>query len=253
MTRTLLASLLLSSSLLGACGDDGGPAEYDARFSGADDQHVVRAIIAGAGVDTFVIVLSAGAYAAMAEDPEGAASCPSIEVDGDRVIARGGCTMDDGGRVDGTMTLENVAPLFSGETFAKDPSQPAIVTMDGYRVTDAEGDAWSLDGTLRAEGDERLTLELESEIDGILARISATYVEADDGGTTVEAGAWVDVDGVGAAELSGTWTLDEPPTGSLTLRGAETLVVDFARATDDCVRFAVDGDDREICGLDGGE
>jgi hypothetical protein len=70
-------------------------------------------------------------------------------------------------------------------------------------------------------------------------------------------GSAIEVDGLGGAAVSGSWSFESqdeqgntiPATGTITLRGAETLVFDLANDVDGCIPYSIDGADRgSLCG-----
>jgi hypothetical protein len=249
MNRTLFASLLASTSLFtfAACGGDGGsstPSEYDADFKNAEDNNLARAILAGLGVDSMLAVATVTGYAAFGDAPTGV-SCPSFARNGDEVTVTGGCTMDDGTKLEGSLVFSNVKPIFGGGDF--DPSKPSTMSFDGFEIQD-EGGTFTYDGTITIEPSGKQIVDLTASFDGITAHSKLERTCTAEGACTTAAGAWIDVDGVGAAGVEGTWTLaGQTHAGSMTLRGAQVLDVDLGAATsnDDCIPYAIDGVDQE--------
>lgn len=245
--KSTLAALLASTSLLAACGGD---PDYDAKFSTADDQHLMRSIQVGLGTDGFMALFIGAAYQSLA-DAEDPPACPGVETDGDAIVIVGGCTADDGSRFEGEMRLENVPPLFS-DGAGYDESKPSVIRFDAFRIESADGD-WYFDGSVRLENDqEKMVIDLETELLGIAAHADMTLACA---GTCIpEDGASAFVDGVGLAEVSGEWNLDgENAEGNLTLSGEEVLEIDLRDETNGCITFTIDGEPRELCGEDAGQ
>jgi len=246
MKQHLLASLAATSTLLtfGACGGSDErephpdpPSTFDATFSTADEAHVARAITAAIGVDGVLAQLTVAGYAAFPSDDP--AACPHFARSGDETTVTGGCTMDDGSRVEGTIVFENVQPIFG--TGSYDPSKPTVIRFDDYSTTD-EGGTYAYDGTLRIEPSGAQMLDLVTTLGDLTAYVHTTLTCVDQGECTASDDSWIDVDGIGAATLSGTWHFDvAAPSGSVILTGAEELVVDLDNATEQCIPYSIDG------------
>lgn len=240
MKHLLLASsLLLPTTLLAACGDDGGaePA-YDARFASADEATRARAIGAAGGFDYAIAYLVGSSFAGAAA-PE---ACPGVEVSGDTTTVTGGCTNDDGTRYEGRIVLENVAGFFSDGTDI-DPTRSQLLDFEGFSIVDADGE-WELDGSieLRPAAEQRVITDLYLAFDGegVHSHLELAFEES--GMSTLAAGSWIEVDGLGGARASGTFNMSEDaPEGALTLAGADTLVADFGAASNSCVPLTIDG------------
>lgn len=241
-----LASLAaLPLSLLVACDD---PDRKTATFSTADDAHLRRAvevIRAGDAGQLFIPAL----FLAGEHDPT---ACPSITTVGNVTTITGGCTDDDGDRFEGRIVATNFQGAFT-ELPSYDPTQPTVAVAEGFTAT-TDTQTVSLDGRVSsaprgATPEEGMRLEalIDATIDGLHAHTDATYdCDATDL-CTLAGGSWVDIDGVGAAELSGTYRYDEPRTGAITATGAETLVIDVVASTD-CIAFTIDGGAvRQLC------
>lgn len=242
--KSTIAALLASTSLLAACGDD---PDYDATFSGADDAHLMRAVQVGLGTDGFLAMFLGAAYGSLA-DAEDPPACPSVEIDGDATVIVGGCTLDDGTRIDGELRLENVPPLFI-EDPSYDESKPTVLTFDAFSTTEPSGEVWYFDGTVRLENDsEKIVLDLETELSGIAAHADMTLIC--EGSCAPADGASIFVDGIGLAEVSGEWTLEgETSSGTLTLSGKEVFEIDLAQPSNECISYSIDGEIAgEICG-----
>jgi len=133
-----------------------------------------------------------------------------------------------------------------------DPTRATVITFAGYSSEDGDG-VWTFDGTLRREPGNRLDLELTAGLDvgeahsDLRIDCESAIMEC-----TALDGSRIDVTGLGAAEVSGTWKLDQQdPRGSLILAGADVLELDFERATENCIPYSIDGEDAgEICDLE---
>ncbi len=236
LSAFLASSLLLSTSFLAGCGaDDPADPELDAVFSSADQLHRERAIGAALGFDFGMAYFIGGAYAGQ-DVPDG---CPVVVTDGDRTTVTGGCDSDSG-RVDGRIVLDNVPALFTDDE--PDPSRPQLLTFDAYVADDDDG-RWAIDGTIRFDpAAGTLATDLGVELDGPAATTSLRMTGEDGEPWTAGDGSWIDVDGIGAAAVSGTWSLDsDAPSGRMTLTGAEVLVLDLEAAVDGCIPYTIDG------------
>jgi hypothetical protein len=238
MNTRLLSSLLASSSLLtfAACGGGGGGGnvnpEYDANFSAASE------IMAALGFDAMIAELTVSGYAAFPEDAE--SSCPTITKNGDETTVTGGCTMDDGTSVEGTIVFSNVPALFGGDY---DPTKPTSMRFERYAMSSLPGpdeDTYYYDGTLVRDPDGKHTINLTAIIGGIEAQ---TELELDcDELCTATEGSWVRVRDLGTAGIEGSWSLSaQSPSGNLILDGAQMLVADFTDATQQCIPYSIDG------------
>jgi hypothetical protein len=248
MQHKLLASLLASSSLLSfaACGGDDGNVtpEYDADFASADDAHLMRALGAGIGMDAKLAHFTVAGYASFPIDDDTGLSCPTFARSGDQVTVTGGCTMDDGTRIEGRIIYSNVAPIFPSNDY--DPSKPTSITFEDYSMEDDDG-LFAYDGTLRIEPSGATSANLTVTMLDITVR-SKLEVTCADGECTVDDDSWIDVDDLGGARVEGTWPFDATMWGgAVTLRGAQVLEMDTADATGDCLPYSLDGVEKMIC------
>ncbi|MCA9677210.1 MAG: hypothetical protein H6709_06165 [Kofleriaceae bacterium] len=237
-----LSSFLASSSLLlataaapAACGGGDSPPAFDAHFKTASQEQIARAVSAGAGYDYGLAFFLGAAYSGI-ENPTG---CPAVTVSGSVTTVTGGCDTDDG-HIDGTIVLDNVPGLFGGDA---NPTRAQSLTFEGWRMTSPDEDDVAIDGTIVVEAGHA-TVDLTVDLGGMVADSSFEMVcSTGDGGPCGPAdGGWIDVDGLGGAAVSGAWTLGDPPSGKLTLTGADTFVLDFDNAgSDGCVPYAIDG------------
>jgi hypothetical protein len=250
MQHKLLASLLASSSLLSfaACGGGGGSVtpEYDANFSSADENHRGRAIMAALGFDAMIAELTVSGYAAFPEDSE--ASCPTIAKNGDETTVTGGCTMDDGTSVEGTIVFSNVPALFGG---GYDPAKPTSIRFQRYAMSSLPGpdeETYYYDGTIVREPSGKSTIDLTAIIGGIEAQ-TELELQCDDDLCTAAEGSWVRVRDLGTAGIEGSWSLDaQSPSGNLILEGKQMLDVDFASSTQQCLAYSIDGAEQpDLC------
>lgn len=241
-SRPLFLAAIVSTSLFAAaCSDDD---EATATFSTLDAAHLDRALDLTAGTDLASLYVT-GLFVSGANDPT---ACPAFVTAGNVTTVTGGCTNDDGARLEGRIVITNMPALF-GENPSYDPTQPSVV--EAFDWTASGGDSsGGIDGkvTLTAsESGSVLAGEAEATVDGIAAH-SAYTMTCDETDLCTLSNAWFDADGVGRANLSGTFRFDEPATGAITAAGAETLVLDVAAGTADCRTFRIgDAAPREVC------
>lgn len=235
--------LLLSSSLLAvaACGNG---TDLDARFTGVDSLKVQRAFEAATGGDEGDAIAVGLGYAALPASN----ACPAIVHDGNVTTVTTDCITAEGTSLSGSIRIEN-APLAGF-----DPSQPTLLTFDGY-VDRALGYDKRYQGDISFTRTE-MTADFELAIGNLIAHSVIDY----DGGTKgihANAGSNVWVDGVGGADVSGTWKLPSivdghlvAGTGQLTMTGAQTMIVDISQKENGgCYPATVDGEGYAICGF----
>lgn len=185
----------------------------------ADQRYTMVELALGDLEDTVVLI------SLFAEPSTG---CPRISVTDTSVSIQGGCTDEEGDQWTGSLRM-------NGST--------ASVTfdLDGFGVVSTEG-AFSMDGSVRLSETE-LSSELEVSSDGEVHRIEAERTQLASGGRDDEG--TVERVGSGYAELDGQWNLDDREdfaTGSLELRGVDTLKIDFSqRDARGCAATTLDG------------
>lgn len=222
---------LLSTSLFlvatAACASDDTPA-LDATFADASDALLLRAQTAGVASDGVIAAFSTSGYAGV-DSPAG---CPRVITDGDTTTVTGGCTTEGGATISGRAILTNV-PSFDEEA----PSEgPSTFEFEGFRTSDI----FAFDGTVTF-ADDTVVIDLIATIDGIEATSSLRLTSAGKGNVTADDGSWIEVTGLGAAAVSGVWGFGDPPTGTMTLDGADRITFDFDAATSECIPYSIDG------------
>ena len=238
--RPTLIAALSASLLVAACSDETD--RTTAKFSTADAAHLERAlgVIGANDVGSLLIV---GMFVAGSDEP----GCPSITTTGNVTTVAGGCNAEDGTRLEGQIVVTNVQGIFTSNP-SYDPSKPSTVEAKDWTAIDVGAPAQSITGKVTmtntggvADNGGTLTGTVDADVDGIFAHSDITYTCDATDHCTHGGGSWVDIDGVGMAELSGTWGFDEPRSGAITATGAETLVLDMAASTDDCRVFRIGG------------
>lgn len=242
MTRTsarLFLTAALSTSLFAAaCGGDD---HSTAKFTGADAAHLDRALAAAAGSDLGSVYV-VGAFVAGTTQP----GCPAFAyADNVTTVTGGGCVNEDGVKLEGKFVITNMQGFFS-PTPAYDPTKPSIVEAQDWKATAPDGTYDAIDGkvTMNLTGGQVdnggvISGAVEARVDGIDTHTDAGWsCDATDLCTYAE-DSWIDVDGIGAATLSGQFRFDDPRTGSIVATGAETLTIDVAASTDECRAYRI--------------
>lgn len=240
MNRLLLSSAS-AALLLAACGES----HDDARFSTADSAHLDRAldvIEAGdAGQLLLIGVFTSG---------ENRTGCPTITSAGPVTTITTDCVNDAGNLVRGRIVVTNM-PSAIDENPAYDPLKPSSVEAFDLSVTE-DDQVQRLDGKVTIgvrDADYIGTLEarVDATVDGLTAHTDVTYGCDETDLCTFGDDSWFDVDGIGAATLSGTFRFDDPRYGSIVATGIETLVLDVAASGDGCRAVTIDGQSRSTC------
>jgi hypothetical protein len=240
MTRTLaprffLTAALSTSLFAAACGGDD---HSTAKFTGADAAHLDRALSAIAGGDLGSVVL-VGAFVAGTTQP----GCPAFAYANNvTTVSGGGCVNEDGVKLEGKFVITNMQGLFQ-EVPEYDPTKPSVVEAQDWKATAPDGTYDSIDGkvtmTPAAGAGGAITGAVEARIDGIDTHTDAGWsCDATDLCSYAE-DSWIDVDGIGAATLSGQFRFDDPRTGAITATGAEILTLDVAASTDECRAYRI--------------
>ncbi|MEZ4364762.1 MAG: hypothetical protein R2939_00575 [Kofleriaceae bacterium] len=236
LARATLASLSLLTSLA-ACTDDAPPPPTgDATLAEATPAQLRRIVTGGLGLDGITATFLVGSYV----DQVGVA-CPAVTTAGDTLTVTGGCTTDDGVRIDGAVVGRNVPALFA----PPDPSVVTEVTLDGFELDDPAQGRMRFDGSMSWRADDYYAYDLRTVIGGLEAELTARY-EVDDTSMAPVGDAQVTVPGVGTAAIAGRWnrTLDG---GTFELLGADVLTIDLGAAREDCTPYAIDGVAGELC------
>lgn len=240
-TRSTLLAALSTSLVLGACTDETD--RTTAKFSTADAAHLERALDV-VGANDLAQLYLVGAFIAGTNQP----GCPSFVTTGNVTTVTGGCTTDDGARLEGRFIATNMQGIFTTNP-SYDPSKPSSVEAEAWTVTDPSAPGpESIDGKVTVTNvggvaGNGAALEGAADVDlgGIAAHSELSFSCDATDLCTHGKDSWVDIDGVGAATLAGTWRFDEPRTGTVTATGAETLVLDIGASTDECRMYRIDG------------
>ncbi len=235
MTHSFMTLMLAALAACSSSSKDTQPAQ----FKSADDAHLERALLTASGTDYEAALL----FSALLSIPP--STCPAIAQQGAQTTLTGGCTTNAGSAVGGTATLENLGAN-------SDSTQPATADFANFTLSTSGNIAF--DGTISlapAAPPTVVTTDLDMTFGGIaghsalIVQIPAAADGSSTGGSlTAVAGSTVEIDGLGSAEVSGTWTIGEnggPSSGSLTLTGADTLVFNIAQGdSNDCYTYTID-------------
>lgn len=235
ITRLSYSFLTAALLNLAACGGDAEPA----KFSTATDLQKQRAVSAGSATDSGLGLIIGMAFTGLPDD----SVCPKISRSGSTATITGGCTTESGDKFEGSMTTENVPGLFGGPE--NDPSKPSVVTYDGFKIDDTsdENDDAEINGKVTLNTDGSLSSDLSLMMGGVMVHTSATFRHNETTGMiTADEGAAIEIDGLGAADIKGSWKHDsDAPAGALELHGADVLKADFGATANGCVPLTVDG------------
>lgn len=231
LTYSTLTAALLH---LAACGGDSAD---PASFAKASDLQKQRAIAAAGPTDAALGLVYGSILAGLPADE----TCPKISHSGDTFTVTTNCTTESGDKLSGTLTGKNL-PSFFGED-EHDPSKPSIVTFENFSIDDTSDDNEdvTLDGKVTLNSDTSLTADFSATLGGIKVYSDATWNRTAERTTAAE-GSYVEVDGLGSADIKGSWNLDsDAPAGVLELHGSDVLKADFGATASGCVPLTVDG------------
>jgi hypothetical protein len=204
----------LSFILVAACS---GSSQQEAVFAGRSDAQIERAAAAVTGGDVTAATFLAVLY------ENGSGACPSVTRDAQNVAhVQGGCTTSDGKQLAGSVAIDNIPNLT--DTGA-DPTKPGRLDFAQLSITNA-GHTMSFDGSIDIDpagtsSPGGLTAALDFGLDGVVSHDDFTY--HCDTQCTYDAGSTIDVDGIGEATVTGTFTLTSPQQVMIQLRGADEL------------------------------
>lgn len=228
LTSLSLSSSLLSIAALAGCSG----IDHDARFADGSLAQLERAYAAASGDELRSAVQTALNFAGAS----GPLACPQVATVGQDTTITGGCTTEVGERMEGSIKVHNMP-----ETPAYDPSQPSLFTFD-FRTT-RPGKATELDGHIEL-AKTSLSGDLRFDDGGIVSTSRLELTCKVDGPCTASPGSEIEISDLGGAGVEGTWHTGDQPSGRVTVRGADVLVIDVgARDADGCVPYAI-GDKR---------
>jgi len=227
-----LTCLWLSSSLLAAAALGGCAEPRDPRFADASLAQLERTFEAASGVELGATLLM-GISVSGQDSPD---SCPKIVTTGPDTTATGGCTIEDGVRMEGSIRVHNL-PGVAGPAY--DPSQPGSVEID-VRFTHPQGEDVVLDGRVELDG-ARISGDLTVDAEGITSTSRLALTCKDQSPCTPAADSEIEISGLGRAGVEGMWRLG-PPSGRVTARGTDVIVFDIdGRDGEGCVPYTING------------
>jgi hypothetical protein len=223
ITSILLSSSLLSVVALAGCAESGASSE-ETSFADATPAQLERVYSASAGHD-LGSALILGAVFSGENDTGG---CPAIVTQGQDTTVTGGCTMEDGGRVDGSIAIHNLNGF--EENPAYDPAEPGFVKLD-FHVTTSQGERIDLDGRVDFNGRVELDgVRVQGDLTigaGGVGSTSRLTLSCVDGTCTILPGSEIELSDLGGGSVEGTWGTGAS-SGRVTVRGADVLVIDIA-------------------------
>lgn len=207
-----------------------------ARFAGASQEQKVRAIFTAGGWETsempFQVELD------LFDDGSG---CPQKTPAADTTTVTTDCTRADGTQLSGMIVYKNWTE--------DDPTGPVEARYTDFRMVSGADDILALNGTVTFPTEDTMIASLTELSEGLETTTEATWRLGTDGKLTADAGSTVELTGLGIAEIAGSWSLDlDLPAGTLSLQGADLLVVDFDHPVNGCAPMTVDGNPAgEVC------
>jgi hypothetical protein len=233
MTKRFIASLsfsLLSVAALAGCPSSN---DHDARFADATDQQLQRSLSSASGTD-LVMGLFIGSILSGGNSEPGV--CPSIVTSGDTTTVTGGCTTEDGDVWDGTIVVvANEAEL--------------SVDYDLHIAVAVGDDEVDLRGSIVADNEAQTIVgDFTIDAEGIYSTSRVSLGCETDGPCTASPDSEIEIENLGGAGVSGSWSLGDVPSGSVTLEGADKIVFDMStRDANGCVSFTLGDETGTVC------
>lgn len=186
-----LASLCLSPSLLLASALAGCAEAPQARFADASPAQLERALRAASGHDLVSALVLGIALSGKHQPTE----CPAIVTAGQDTTVTGGCTRENGTRLEGTIAIHNLPSWEDDSEY--DPSKPGSVELD-FRIVFPQHDEIVLDGRveLLEEPEQRISGALTLDTEGI-ASTSRLDFGCEDGACDMAPGAEIEISELG--------------------------------------------------------
>jgi hypothetical protein len=228
--KTLLASSSLLALSLAACG---GSSSSDGVAKGADKEHVTRAF-AAAAFDGQLATILAVTYT-LGDD---SVACPKISNSGSTVTVQGGCTMDDGSAVKGSITINGLVQF-------GDATKPLTIEYDHFSLGEGK-QGLAIDGSITASKDD-FSFDGTVSLIGIASTDHIGYTQDANHSLTFSDDSFIDVDGMGQFDASGTFNFGDSEnnvkaSGKITLAGQDTLSIDLSKANEQgCFAYEIDG------------
>jgi hypothetical protein len=233
--------LLVAAAALAGCSVPQVPL---ARFADATPMQLERAYSASSGEDLFTFFFLGTLWSGRNDT-----SCPSIVTMGQDTTVSGGCTAEDGSRVEGSIALHNVPG--SDDNPAYDPSQPSTIDF-AIRGTSPENEYVAYNGRIERDP-SGISGDLTIDAAGILSISHLTLVCDVDGTCTASPSSEILISELGGASVEGTWSVSGPQRGRVIVRGADVLTFDVSgRDEDGCTPYTIGDKSGTVCvlGLD---
>jgi hypothetical protein len=208
---------------------DPGSGKLQASFANATPAQLMRVYAASSGSDLEAAIL----FGASLSGSNDTSSCPTIVTTGQDTIVTGGCSTKAGDRVEGSISVHST------------PSQ--LSTVFDYRVTTSKHENLSIVG--HAEIDMSIISgDLKIEANGMSSSSHLTLACTDDGACAASPDSGIELSDLGNAGVEGKWSLGTPPSGQVTVRGADVITFDVAnRDKNLCVPYTVAGKNGSVC------
>ncbi len=213
-THLCLSAVLVAAAALAGCN------QPQARFADATPTQVARGYTASSGADLISVSFIGTTFSGQ----NAPTSCPTVMTAGQDTTVSGGCTTEDGARLDGSIVLHNVPGVEDNPAY--NPSQPSSIELD-FQVTTPGHEHIALEGRVEA-GMSGISGDLTIEAQGITTTSRLTLVCDVHGTCTASPDSEIEISGLGGAGVEGTWSLADQPSGRITVRGADVLVFDLS-------------------------
>jgi len=236
-----LAARCLSTSVLSVAALAGCSGPGRASFADATPAQLARAYTAATGLDLMSTLIMGLGFA-----EQGARTgCPSLASSGGAITVTGGCTAGDGTRFDGSIAIRGLHPPDPEE---EEPG-PISVELE-LQIAPPRRPRIALDGRVEldlASGAPRIAGDLIIDDEGIESTSRLTLACNADHACTASPDSEIAISSLGGASVEGTWSLGEPPSGRVTVRGDDALVLDMARLSLQCAPYEVGGKSGTVC------
>ncbi len=247
-TFTLALPLALSLGLA-ACGDD-------AQFSSASDTQLAQAFESASGGDA-----SGALFIGMAlQGQNDATACPKTVTTGNETTASGDCDSTSNGiheHWSGTVIVDNM-PGFLTPSPTYDPSKPSKIEFKALHITGTDSNGKPvdtfMDGTVTANlpqnAPQTVDSDLEVKANGVDVT-SSLHLSCQNHtcSPVADPASSIDIADLGTATIAGTWSLSDPPSGKLTLHGADDAVFDLGASDPNthCVPYTIGSKTGSVC------
>jgi hypothetical protein len=231
--------MLLAALTTGAIG--AGCTEQEAHFADATPAQLERALAASSGDDMGTALIFGITFSGRSEPT----ACPAIKTTGQSTTVTGNCTDESGGRWDGSITIRNLPGIDENPAF--DPTQPSSAEFD-LRLTSPQGEELAIDGRVTVDA-VAFSSDLTIDSNGIASTSRMKLSVNSSDLLTALSGSEIEIADLGNADVEGSWSFGDVPRGSITVRGADTLVFDIGRFVNGCVPYRIGNEQGSVCPL----